>query len=792
MKRRFFSSRVPLVFLTLAFTLSFTGGCDNSASLLSSPVASLSAIDTAKAVAPVGQVPVAGSTLPQFVDPLPLLDLTASGTVGIDTLIAGAAEIELHMREFKANVMPTGFAPANGLPYTGTSVFGYIIGPTVPTGVRATYTGPVIVATRNVPTQIRFVNNLGVADPTFTNPNATKVLAFLNSTDQTLHWADPLYGEANMGNHMIVPMMPPMPPWDQHYAGPIPAVPHLHGGYVPPTIDGGPDSWFLSELPDLVAFPNAKVHGHGYYTHPGVPAAFNESVYRYPNDQEAAMTWFHDHLLGGTRINVYCGIAGAYPLIDPTMTFPAGLTPVGLGADLLIPLVIQDRMFDVNGELFFPNVGINPEHLYWVPEFLGDTICVNGKVWPYLNVQAKRYRFLIINGSNARPYELFLDAGGTGAKKAPAIWQIGTDGGYLDAPVMVPGKLVVLPGERADIIIDFAGFGGATLLMKNTAPAPYPAGANPPSGTVGKIIQFRVQPGVITDTSYNPAVGTPIRTGTQTIVRLANPATGTLAPGVTVAHNRQMTLNEVMGMKMKVGGIQYPGGPLEILVNNTKWSGEQPGGGVRTDFTPVTLNGITTYMSEVPLEGTTEVWEIVNLTADTHPMHTHLIQCQILNRQAFDVKKYMAVYNAAFPGSATIIDPATGLPYAPGVYIPGFGPPLNYNTGNPLALGGNPDPTPFLMGLPVPPAVNEAGWKDTMQCPPGTITRFVARFAPQSTPVVPANPADLYLPFDPFALNYNYVWHCHIVDHEDNEMMRPYIVTPAPGAVRKYVQGVDY
>ena len=144
--------------------------------------------------AQVVQTPLAGNTLPQFVDPLPLLDLTASGTVGIDTLVAGAGEIELHMREFKANVMPTGFVPANGLPYAGTRVFGYINGPTAPAGIRATYTGPVIVATRNVPTQIRFVNDLGVADPTFTNPLASKVYAFVNSTDQTLHWADPLSG----------------------------------------------------------------------------------------------------------------------------------------------------------------------------------------------------------------------------------------------------------------------------------------------------------------------------------------------------------------------------------------------------------------------------------------------------------------------------------------------------------------------------------------------------------------------------------------------------------------------
>ena len=458
------------------------------------------------------------------------------------------------------------------------------------------------------------------------------------------------------------------------------------------------------------------------------------------------MIWFHDHLLGGTRINVYAGMAGAYPIIDPALTLPTGMNAVGLNngtlnltpvlgpsganTELLVPLVIQDRMFDVNGELFFPTGAINPEHPYWIPEFLGDTILVNGKVWPFLNVQAKRYRFLIVNGSNARPYELFLDSGTTGTGANPTIWQIGTDGGYLDAPVAIAGKLVILPGERAEIIVDFAGFGGKTIVLRNTARAPYPGGAVPDPQTVGRIIQFRVAPGAVTDNSYNPAAGTPIRTGAQTIVRLVDPATGTLDPGVTVAQNRQMTLNEVMGMKMKIGKVKYPGGPLEILVNNTKWSGEQPDGGVRGDFTGVTLNGITTYMSEVPLEGTTEVWEIINLTADTHPMHTHLIQTQILSRETFDVKGYTAAYVAAFPGSATIIDPATGLPYAAGVYIPGFGPPLDYNTGNPLALGGNPDITPFLSGVIVPPAPNEAGWKDTMQCSSGNGHPLCGSFCP--------------------------------------------------------------
>jgi spore coat protein A len=123
------------------------------------------------------------------------------------------------------------------------------------------------------------------------------------------------------------------------------------------------------------------------------------------------------------------------------------------------------------------------------------------------------------------------------------------------------------------------------------------------------------------------------------MVRLVNPTTGTLAAGVTATKTRQFTLNEVMGM----------GGPLEILVNNTKWDGKRGDGTTRTDFTAVTVGGVTEYYSELPDEGDTEVWEIVNLTADAHPIHTHLTQVQLINRQNFNANNYNAAYAAAFP-----------------------------------------------------------------------------------------------------------------------------------------------
>jgi len=729
------------------------------------------------------QIPLAGKAIPQFVDPLPSLD----------AIVAGTGQIELQMTEFQAQVLPI------GLPKTW--VWGYL--QPGQTG-RTSYLGPVIVATRGTPTEMKFVNNLGSAA-------TTNVLAYKYGTDQTLHWADPLNGEANMWNHMA---MPPAVGSEgaANYDGPIPACVHLHGGEVPPVLDGGPDAWFTSD---------GNYIGHAYYSKDG-NALKNYNIYRYPNSQEGSPIWFHDHTLGATRLNVYAGLAGGYLVLDPAND-PQNLPP-------LTPLVIQDRMFDTTGQLFFPSDSAggflwttNPEHPYWVPEFVGDVICVNGKAWPFLNVEPKRYTFLFLNGSNARTYEMFLTDPVSG-NRGPALWVIGTDGGYLDKPVKVgpPGNnssLVMMSGERYQVIIDFAGFQAGVIgpnglaysgnwVLRNTAKMPFPGGVAATGNTTGRIMQFRVVGTPGTDTSFNPAtLGATVRP--KPLVRLVNPVTGTVAAGVTVQKTRQLTLNEVMGMPQMaidpVTGLMtaYPGGPLEILVNNTKWNGERVNGvdatgmytfETRPDFT---LDGTRkNWLSELPNEGETEVWEIVNLTVDAHPIHLHLIQFQLMNRQNFDAAKYTAAYAAAFPGGG--YDPMTGLAYLPGVYIPAFGPPLDYNTGIARALGGNPDIAAvgakgkplYLKGAPTPPLPQEAGWKDTVLALPGQVTRIVARWAPTDI-LAGTAPESASFPFDPNG-GHGYVWHCHIVDHEDNEMMRPDEVIPNPSATRTYNQGIDY
>ncbi|HSM93005.1 MAG TPA: multicopper oxidase domain-containing protein [Anaeromyxobacteraceae bacterium] len=772
------------------------------------------------------QIPLPAKNIPQFVDPLPVLNLTPAtfGTTGLRTLVvnqqAPVTPLQLSMCEFKSRILPSTFVPPVGSTYAGfTWTWGYIPGAACPTAAQDSYIGPVLVNTRGTPTSIRYANAL----PTVLGTN---LLAFKYGTDQTLHWADPLgatpAGMTSMGPEgNMCHMQTGSPPavgvgipgyktecslnfgewWDPvnlvggYSAVGIPAVPHLHGGEVPPVLDGGPDAWFTSD---------GLIKGHDFYSNPNFAAAANEAVYSYPNSQGAAPLWFHDHVLGATRLNVYAGIAGVYYLLDPAQE--AWFTGIKMRpVQEVVPLVLQDRMFDTNGQLYFPNdtsggvlSALNPQHPYWVPEFIGDTIVVNGKVWPYLQVEPRRYRFLFLNGSNARTYEMFLISAANG-KAGPTMWVIGNDGGFLDAPAPM-ARLVVMPGERYEVIVDFTKVAGQTLILRNTAKAPYPGGAAPQGTTTGRILQFRVSATPVADTTYDPASGIALRPAP--ILRLTNPATGTLAAGVALSKTRQLTLNEVpLAPQTAIDPVTglttaYPGGPEEILLNNTRWSGDTK----RTygDFQPVTVNGITEGVSEMPIEGTTELWEIVNTTMDSHPIHTHLATFQIMNRQSFDTKAFFAAYSLAFPGNGTPACPAK-------VFCSGFGPPLAYgpSVASGGKYGGNPDVLPFLRNGTIPPAPGEVGWKDTLQVPPGMVTRLVVRWAPQDAALAlkttgyPFSPNDGY---DPATLvangnlanTHGYVWHCHILDHEDNEMMRPDVIEVDPAAPRTYLKGVNY
>src|SRR3990170_3255893 len=259
---------------------------------------------------------------------------------------------------------------------------------------------------------------------------------------------------------MPTPPFEPFPPGYPEAQSPVPLVAHLHGGEVQSYFDGGPDEWFTSD----------GKQGLGYSTL--IPTNNNSAVYYYPNMQQPATLWYHDHALGVTRINVMSGLAGFYFLRDPADPI-APLLPSG---KYEVPLAIQDRTFLTDGSFWFPNVGINPttDHPYWMPEFFGNTIMVNGKVWPNMNVDRTMYRLRLLDGSNARLYTLTFVDQSTGMP-LPII-QIGTDGGYLKAPVSLT-QLTIAPGERAVILVDFRGLApGTKVLLKNSAKAPFPAG----------------------------------------------------------------------------------------------------------------------------------------------------------------------------------------------------------------------------------------------------------------------------------------------------------------------------
>lgn len=653
-----------------------------------------------------GQIPLKPNKVPQFVDPLPHfagLRIDASSN-----MVITYAPVPGHVAVSTGTKLATGTVGL-ATPDVGKAKFwGYSIS----NDGGNTFTPPhwpafTIVAQKGVPVHVEYRNEL--YGETYASVNLI--------ADQSIHWADPL----NEMPNYTPPAMNMNP-----YTGPVPVSPHLHGGEVASESDGGPDSWFT---------PDKAITG------PSWDKGVNE-FYDYPNDQEAATVWYHDHALGVTRLNVYAGLAGFYFIKGPEeedLRLPGwsgdGLVqevaPVGKsGVFRTVPylpeieIAFQDRMFDINGGLYFPNLPPNAmDHPFWTPEFVGDIITVNGKTWPFLSVAPRKYRFRLLNGSNARFYQIWLQDLVSGAM-GPQIVQIGTDGGLLNVPVPIVGKLLLAPGERADVIIDFtASAPNQVWTLRNSAKTPFPNGAPASAATTGRLMQFVVNGiNVGSDNSQIPAR-----------LRASDlPNITTLTPDV----KRQLTLNEVMGM----------GGPLEILVNNTKW------------IAPVTEN---------PTEGTTEFWQIINLTADAHPIHLHLVQFQLVSRQAFNLKNYNLAYNAAFPG-----DPNANPAVLPGVYMPGFGPPLPYNTPNTTgAVGGNPDITPFLTGPVKPPAPNEMGWKDTYIVYPGEIATFAIRFMPTDTPLGETR----QFAFDPGS-GPGYVWHCHIIDHEDNEMMRPYKV----------------
>ncbi|MCI0675833.1 MAG: DNRLRE domain-containing protein [Phycisphaerales bacterium] len=391
-------------------------------------------------------------------------------------------------------------------------------------------------------------------------------------------------------------------------------VTHLHGGLVTQQSDGYPE-W---------AFPPGQ----------------SSPVYEYPNNQPAATIWYHDHALGITRLNVVMGLAGFYLIrddLEDALNIPRG--------EYEIAMAIQDRSFNADGSLKYPEIMM--DHVF------GDVLLVNGKVWPYLNVKQGKYRFRIVDGSTSRAYRLSLSNGAT-------FWQIGSDTGLLPAPVAMT-QVLVTPGERLDLVMDFAPYAAGTeIILTNDAPAPYPG--SPGVGVIPNVMKFIVQDQV-GDTDRLPANLAPVEP----------------IPSALSVKERTQELRVIADTQCQ----DNPHG---------MW----------------TLDGLMwDDITEFPRLGATEIWGWKNRSSMTHPMHMHLVSVQVLDRQEFDT--------------------VTGIPFGP-LY---------------------------------PPAANEIGWKDTVQSPPGFVTRVITRF-------------DGYEGLYPY--------HCHIIDHEDHEMMRQFEVRPACSA----------
>lgn len=542
---------------------------------------------------------------PKFVNPLPF-PATLTGSYHELTLSQFTQSLGVYDPATLSLPEPTEFEP---------KVWGY----------NGSYPGPTIEAYTDNEIKVKWINAL---------PTGDVMDVHLFNIDPSLHWAGSVNGDE--GNEV------------KDLSG-IPSITHLHGGHSEAASDGHPDAWYTPGLAET---------GPQFYD--------NHGLFTYHNDQEAATLWYHDHTLGITRLNVYAGLAGFYILRDSweeNLGLPSG--------DYEIPLVIQDRRFYENGELYYPykveeledplEKHLNTDGVTVLPEMFGDFILVNGKAWPYLEVEPRKYRLRLLNGSDSRFYDLYL----------PKItfYQIGSDGGFLAEPLR-RNRLLIGPGERLDVVVDFSDpeIWGQTLILKNNARSPFPFGETPNPQTSGQIMAFKVvvpmEEGVVDD---------------SVIPQNLRPAEFEVGESL---NKRQLVLFE---------GIDEYGRLKPML--GTAEEGRLP---------------FNAEVTEKPELNTVEEWEIYNTTADAHPIHLHLVHFQVINTQKFNTKKFVE-------GDANSIQ---------------------------------------LIGQPKSPSAENAGRKDTFIVYPGEVARVKALFDKEGL----------------------YVWHCHILSHEDYDMMRPFEV----------------
>ncbi len=611
------------------------------------------------------------AAIPKYVDPMIIPpEMPKTGTCRMEDGEKGDY-YEIGARQFDQQVLPT------GMPKTTVWGYGSIKYP-------GTFNFPAftIEAKCNRHVKVKWVNQLVDANGNFV-PQKLPL-------DQTVLWANPPGGAGGKDTRGSDPTA---------YVGPVPIVTHVHGAHVRQEGDGYPMAWYLpaaNDIPAGYATVGSQYDANKNLSPYGAEWTPGSAVFDYANDQRATTIWYHDHTLGMTRLNVYMGLAGFYLIRggedDVVMTKSGKRAVLPNPAPVVntkqtdsiyeIPIVVQDRSFNVDGSLFYPDSrayfdGFSGPYAplsdiapIYNPEFFGNSIVVNGRTWPYLQVEQRRYRFRMLNGCTTRALILQFPVA-----QNLKFWQIGTDQGFLPAPVS-QDHLLMASSTRADVIVDFTNVPvGTDIILQNVGPDEPYNGANlvaADPATTGQVMQFRVIKRKGTDTSTPPD-------------QLILPARTPLGAPDTV---RQLSLNEL-------DSAVIPGiGPSQTLLGNVAFPGGVPTG------TPMNF---TDAITEKPVSGNTETWEIYNFTVDGHPVHVHQVAFEVVNREIFD--------------------------------------PL-YGT----------------VGTIIPPAADETGTKDTTWSYPGEILRLKAKFD------IPGK----------------YVWHCHIVDHEDNEMMRPYDVQPGP------------
>jgi spore coat protein A, manganese oxidase len=651
-------------------------------------------------------IPIPGGTL----DPLsvpkyqtPLLIPPVMPRAGTIMMPGGkpADYYEISMKQIEEQILPSG--------YPTTTVWGYGAVKSASKNGLLLHHAPslTIEAQVNRPVRVKWINDL-------VDENG-KYLPHLLPVDQTLHWANPPGGTEGRD------MRPTFDSTPGPYTGPVPIVTHVHGAVgVADDSDGYAEAWYLPAANNNPAgyategtwytfFARKAANSYGVTWGPGF------ATFQYPNHNRASTIWYHDHALGMTRLNVYAGPAGFYivrggpagdkAVLDSRSGTTAVLPgPAPIEGDKFppnktyyeFPIAIQDRAFNENGSLFYPDsreffdgaTALDPGFIpdtdlspIWNPEFFGNMIMVNGNTWPFHNVEKRRYRIRFLNGCQSR--FLILDF-----KNIPGVevWQIGNEGGFLAAPVNLTAandnELLMGLAERADLIVDFTNVPVGNYVLANVGPDEPFGGGEPPGDfdqadpeTTGQIMQFRVGPAVAADPTTPPQF-------------LVLPA---IAPLPAPAKARKLALLEKAS--------DFWDGPAEAQLGTV----DQDGNGLAKMWAE--------DVTENPNTGDTEVWEFYNGTADAHPMHIHEIVFEVVDRQGLVANE-------------------------DGEAIPPF----------------------RLVGDPRPRDSWENGLKDTVISYPGEVTRVRGRF---TTPG-------------------RFVWHCHIVEHEDNEMMRPYQIGPAP------------